>query len=32
MARVKRRLWRGAALVALVLLGAGGWIYYKIYT
>jgi esterase/lipase superfamily enzyme len=31
MTRFKRRLWLGAALVALVLLGAGGWIYHTIY-
>ena len=31
MARFKRRLWFGAALVVLVLLGVGGWFYYNIY-
>ncbi len=31
MARLKRRLWLGVALVALVLLGVGGWIYYTVY-
>ncbi len=31
MTRFKRRLWLGAALVALVLLGAGGWLYHTIY-
>ncbi len=31
MARFKRRLWFGAALVVLVLLGAGGWFYYNVY-
>jgi esterase/lipase superfamily enzyme len=31
MARLKRKLWLGAALVALVLLGAGGWFYHTIY-
>ncbi len=31
MTRLKRRLWLTMALVALVLLGVGGWIYYTIY-
>ncbi|MBW1844211.1 MAG: alpha/beta fold hydrolase [Deltaproteobacteria bacterium] len=31
MARLKQKLWFGAALVALVLLGAGGWVYHTIY-
>jgi len=31
MTHLKRRLWRGAALVALVLLGVGGWFYHTIY-
>jgi len=31
MARLKRKLWLGAALVALVLLGVGGWVYHTIY-
>jgi esterase/lipase superfamily enzyme len=31
MARFKRKLWLGAALVALVLLGVGGWVYHTIY-
>lgn len=31
MTRLKRRLWLGAALVAVVLLGVGGWFYYTIY-
>ena len=31
MAHLKRRLWLGVALVALVLLGVGGWIYYTVY-
>ncbi len=31
MTRLKRRLWLGAALVALVLLGAGSWFYHTIY-
>jgi len=31
MARFKRRLWFGAALVVLVLLGVGGWFYYNVY-
>jgi esterase/lipase superfamily enzyme len=31
MARLKQKLWLGAALVALVLLGVGGWVYHTIY-
>ena len=31
MTRLKRRLWIGAGLVVLVLLGLGGWVYYTIY-
>ena len=31
MTRFKRRLWIGVTLVVLVLLGAGGWIYYTVY-
>ncbi len=31
MTRLKQRLWLGAALVALVLLGVGGWVYHTIY-
>jgi esterase/lipase superfamily enzyme len=31
MARLKRRLWLGAALVALVLIGVGGWFYHTVY-
>jgi esterase/lipase superfamily enzyme len=31
MTRLKRRLWIGATLVVLALLGVGGWIYYEIY-
>jgi esterase/lipase superfamily enzyme len=31
VARLKRKLWIGAAVVALVLLGAGGWFYHTIY-
>jgi esterase/lipase superfamily enzyme len=31
MARLKRKLWLGAALVTLVLLGVGGWVYHTIY-
>jgi len=31
MTHLKRRLWLGAALVALVLLGVGGWFYHTIY-
>ena len=31
MSRFKRRLWIGISLVVLVLLGAGGWVYYTIY-
>jgi hypothetical protein len=31
MTGLKRRLWLGAALFALLLLGVGGWFYNKIY-
>jgi esterase/lipase superfamily enzyme len=31
VARLKRKLWLGAAVVALVLVGAGSWFYYTIY-
>jgi esterase/lipase superfamily enzyme len=31
MARLKRRLWLGAALGALVLIGVGGWFYHTVY-
>ena len=31
MARLKQKLWFGAALVTLVLLGVGGWVYHTIY-
>ncbi len=31
MTRFRRRLWFGAALVVLVLLGAGGWFYHAFY-
>ncbi|MBW2540669.1 MAG: alpha/beta fold hydrolase [Deltaproteobacteria bacterium] len=31
MASLKRKLWVGAALIALALLGAGGWVYHTIY-
>ena len=31
MARLRRKLWLGAAVVALVLVGAGGWFYHTIY-
>jgi esterase/lipase superfamily enzyme len=31
MKRLKRRLWLAVAVVALVLLGVGGWIYYMVY-
>ena len=31
MARLKQKLWLGTALVALVLLGVGGWVYHTIY-
>ena len=32
MTRLKRRLWLGAAFVAFVLIGIGGWVYHAIYT
>jgi esterase/lipase superfamily enzyme len=32
MTRLKRRLWLGAAFVAFVLIGVGGWVYHAIYT
>ncbi|MBW2667643.1 MAG: alpha/beta fold hydrolase [Deltaproteobacteria bacterium] len=31
MARLKRRLWLGATLGALVLIGVGGWFYHTVY-
>lgn len=31
MKRLKGGLWLGAALIALLLAGAGSWVYYKIY-
>ncbi len=31
MARLKRRLWLGTALGALVLIGVGGWFYHTVY-
>lgn len=31
MTRLRRRLWIGATVVVLVMLGVGGWIYYEIY-
>jgi esterase/lipase superfamily enzyme len=31
MASIRRKLWTGVALVALVLLGFGGWVYHTIY-
>jgi len=31
MARLKRRLWLGAALGAFVLIGVGGWFYHTVY-
>jgi esterase/lipase superfamily enzyme len=31
LAHLKRKLWLGAALVALLLLGVGGWVYHTIY-
>jgi esterase/lipase superfamily enzyme len=31
MTRLKRRLWLSVAVVALLLLGAGGWVYYTVF-
>jgi len=31
MTRLRRRLWLAAAVVALLLLGAGGWVYYTVF-